>query len=281
MAYPPASPEHSQATPRDLMTTRCQYAPQLKIHEPLSLTEARRLHRKYAKRKLSAYCTKLFRHHYGFAVKIAMRYVRPEFPADEAISAAVRGLLEALRRYNPRKGAFTTFSYWWIIKHVLNEKAFSVDIVKLPVGLVRLSRKAQRLRIEYGNDDETIAAELGVDVDELEAIEELHQYSRTVEMDPHDGPGGSPHTAIDSAPNPREALEESERMSEQELMRIDLRDALAQLSPQERDIVLARFVEDPPSFNTLGKKYRVSGEAIRVIYLRAMEKVKSYCGGTD
>lgn len=263
------------------MTTRCQYAPQLKLHEPLSLAEARRLHRKYAKRKLSAYCTKLFRHHYGFAVKIAMRYVRPEFPADEAISAAVRGLLEALRRYNPRKGAFTTFSYWWIIKHVLNEKAFSVDVVRLPVGLVRLSRRAQRLRLELGSDDDAIAAELGIDVEELEQIEELHQYSRTVEMNAQDDSNLHHPTAIDPSPDPREALEESERVSEQESMRLDLRNALSRLTPQEREIVLARYVEEPPSFNLLGKRYRLSGETVRGIYLRAMEKIRSSCGGHE
>ena len=263
------------------MTTRCQYAPQLKLHEPLSLAEARRLHRKYAKRKLSAYCTKLFRHHYGFAVKIAMRYVRPEFPADEAISAAVRGLLEALRRYNPRKGAFTTFSYWWIIKHVLNEKAFSVDVVRLPVGLVRLSRRAQRLRVELGSDDDAIAAELGIDVEQLEHIEDLHQCSRTVEMNVQDDQSGAQHAAIDPSPNPREALEEDERGSEQESMRIELREALDRLSPQERDIVLARFVDNPPSFNQLGRQYKMSGEAIRIIYLRAMEKIRAGCGGAE
>jgi len=254
------------------------YAPQLTVSDREILTPAqvRELHRKYSKRRLTKTCLLLFQHHYGFAVRTAMRYVRPEFPADEAISASVRGLLEALRRYKPSKGAFTTFSYWWMIKFILQEKAFALDVVRLPVGLVRQSRRAQRLRVELGADDFSIARELGVDVVELSHLEDLHVAPRSVPIHMEETTN---HVAAleDSAPNPREALEAGERPPDRERMQMELDHALHTLGANARMVVLARHREDPESFDSLAKKLRTNRDAVRKIYAQAMQQLREQC----
>ena len=64
-------------------------------------------------------------------------------------------------------------------------------------------------------------------------------------------------------------------------MRIDLRDALKMLDERTRDIVMSRFLDEPKSFDELGRRHHLSREAVRQIYLDAMERIKSYCGGTN
>lgn len=240
---------------------------------PLSIGDLTRLHASYAKSRRRADCDKLFRHHYGFAVRTAMKYVRPEFPSDEAISAAVHGLIEALKRYVPDKGAFTTFSFWWMLKFILREKAFSKDVVKLPVGLVRKSRRMRRLRLELGADDIAIAKELGVNVAELEQLEELHLHPTA-----SGGLVNLGNAHIDESPNPREALELKEEPLEQDCMREELQEALKALTTRERTVVLARYCAEPRSFESLGKALGITHQGARKIYIIAMAKIKSYCG---
>lgn len=246
----------------------------------LTPAEALEIHRRYARRKLSKHCEALFHHHYGFVVRVAMRYVRPAFPADEAISAAVRGFLEALRRYDPKKGAFTTFSYWWMLKFILREKAAALDVVKLPTLVVRLSRRAQRLRLALGDDDMAIARELGVDVSELAHLEGLHQAVRTETISSGDLSlgGASRREPLDESPNPREALEAMETPPEEEAIRAELAEALLTLTPLERQIVVARHAENVTSFESLGRRYKCSREQVRKLFISAMLKLQRYCG---
>jgi len=257
-----------------------RYTDPLNVHSPLTPAEAKELHRRYAKRKISRHCEHLFRFHYGFMVRIASRYVRPNFPADEAISAAVRGFLEALRRYDPKKGAFTTFSYWWMLKFILREKAAALDVVKLPTLVVRLSRRAQKLRVQMGDDDLAIAKELGVNVSELAALEGLHVNPRTESISGGDEFPRHPgwQEPADPSPNPRETLERKEQPLEEDAIRQELDEALRELSAMERQVVEARHSEDPTSFEALGRRYGCSREQVRKVFLAAMDKIKKYCG---
>jgi RNA polymerase sigma factor (sigma-70 family) len=45
---------------------------------------------------------------------------RPDWEED-LIAAGLRGLVEAVRRYDPAKGKLSTYAYWWIKRRVLEE----------------------------------------------------------------------------------------------------------------------------------------------------------------
>ncbi len=243
--------------------------------------EALDLHRRYAKRKLNQYCERLFKHHFAFAVNVAVRYARPDFPAEEAISAAVNGLLEALRRYDPDKAAFTTFSYWWMLKYILQERAFAREVVRLPIGVVRKARQARRLRVKLGHDDLLIAEEMGVDVRELERIENIHsQFPRIGEI--NDGFWMSEDALgahVDPAPNPAEALEQSEDQKIEAIRRRSLTKVLGNMRTRDREIIEARFRNPPVPFGVLGKRYGMTREGVRKLFVAAMLTLKSRCHG--
>lgn len=246
--------------------------------------EALDLHRRYAKRKLNQYCERLFKHHFAFAVRIAMRYVRDEFPADEAISAAVSGLLEALRRYDPEKSAFTTFSYWWMLKHVLQERAFAKDVVRLPIGVIRKARQARRLRVKLGANDFQIARELGVDLEELERIEDVHGHPTTCRMSaPPDGSVWVPDTLLenraDQSPTPAEALEQAEERKLDATRQRALSKVLGNMRGRDREVIEARFRNPPVPFGVLGKRYGMTREGVRKLFVAAMLTLKSRCHG--
>jgi len=237
----------------------------------LDTVELEELHLRYLKRHLTEDRDKLFRAHYGFAVRTAMRYVRPEFTADEAISAACRGLLEAIIRFDPVRGRFTTFSFWWMLKFLLQERAFSRNMVRLPPGLVRQARKAGKLRATFGQDDLRVAKELGVNLAELSQIENLY----VPQLNDSTGFNGWGVTEED----PSSELINKEYEEVRDKAAAAMHDTLSEMTPRDRDIVMSRQLDPPTPYGTTGKKHGLTHEGVRKIYNRLMAKLKKKCGG--
>jgi RNA polymerase sigma factor (sigma-70 family) len=227
--------------------------------------EAMRAHKLYAKHHRAFHRDLLLRYHYGFAAKVALRYTTPEFPIDEALSAACRGLLEALKRYKPRKGTFTTFSYWWMLKYITLERSFAKHIVPLPGGLVRKNRKLRQLQ-NSGHSEVVISRLLKLSAKEVEQLKTLHAE-----------PSGCPLNWVDvdsipdEQPTPVECLQSKDTNFEVE----SLRAALATLTEREQVIVLGRFCTPPKSLKLLGVEVGLSDESVRKIFSEAMRKLKA------
>ena len=227
--------------------------------------EASRAHRLYAKYHRAFHRDLLLRYHYGFAAKVALRYTTAEFPIDEALSAACRGLLEALKRYRPRKGTFTTFSYWWMLKFITLERSFAKHIVALPGGLVRKNRKLRQLQ-DSGHSEVVIARLLKLSAKEVEQLRALHAE-----------PSGCPLAGMDienipdGRPTPVESLQEQDPDNEREA----LGRAMDKLPERERLIVLGRFANPPKSLKVLGLEVGLSDEGVRKIFTETMKRLKA------
>ena len=170
--------------------------------------------------------------------------------------------MEALKRYNPNDGAFTTFSYWWMRKYILLEKQTLKDVVQIPVGMLRQNRRLRKLR-HAGRSDVEICQELSIELEELENLETLHE-----------SPTGNPNSTVDVAdhsPTPREALEEKESVHTERSQW--LQKAMGRMSAKERTILVARNQNPPISLSVLAKQLQLSGEGVRKIYLAAVAKL--------
>lgn len=207
---------------------------------------------------------KLLKHHHGFAVQIARRYASPHLSYDEATAAALRGLYEALKRYEPKQGAFTTFSYWWILKALLHERTFAKNVVKLPVMVVRHSRKIQKLMAK-GFTDEQIAQELMLTVEEVRVYAEVHLQPTGSGLVDQDG------DQIDIATS-----DEVHENAERDSMKEELDRAINRLSKRAQIIVKGRLQTEPRTFTELGRQCKVSRQRAIDIYDESIETIKFF-----
>lgn len=207
---------------------------------------------------------KLLKHHHGFAAQIARRYASPHLSFDEATVAALRGLHEALKRYEPKQGAFTTFAYWWILKALLHERTFAKNVVRLPVAIVRHSRKIQKLMAK-GFTDEQIASELMLTVEEVRLYAEVHLQ-----------PTGSGLVTEEGEQKDIATSDEVHEKAEADSMREELDHAINRLSKRAQIIVRGRLRNEPQTFTELGRQSGVSRQRAIDIYDESIKTIKFF-----
>src|SRR5262245_51361957 len=101
-------------------------------------------------------------------VKIARDYEDYGLPLLDLINEGNMGLMKAVERFDPRKGAkLSTYASWWIKQSIRRALANQSKTIRLPVHVVdklfHMRRAAVKLQEELGREatDEELAEELG------------------------------------------------------------------------------------------------------------------------
>ena len=215
-------------------------------------------------------------------VKIAHDYENFGLPLLDLISEGNIGLMKAVERFDPAKGAkLSTYAAWWIKQSIRRALANQSRTVRLPVHVTdkigQLHRLAHRLTETLGR--EPTDDELGLALD-LPAHKVNQLRSLSVRPTSLDAPlNGSDDD--DSTPF-AEITKDSKQMTPFELLRFktlrqDIRQQLDSLSPREAEILNLRFGldgNDPRTLEEVGHKFRVSRERIRQIQDQALVKLR-------
>jgi RNA polymerase sigma-B factor len=164
----------------------------------------------------------------------AHRYERPGTEHDDLVQAGSVGLLNAIERYDRRRGeVFTAFAVPTIVGEIKRHVRDRTAMVKLPRPLqeagARLPRARSDLtaRLQRPPSDAELAAELGIPREDLARLEEAGRAQNLA-----DGSGGDV-----SDPETDRELDLSDD-------RLELAGAFRVLDPTERAIVNLRFVKD-------------------------------------
>src|ERR1700752_4296028 len=101
-------------------------------------------------------------------VKIAHDYANLGLPLLDLVSEGNIGLIKAVERFDPAKGAkLSTYAAWWIKQSITAALSNQVKTIRLPIHLVEKISKVRRLTLELANDlgreptDDELAEELG------------------------------------------------------------------------------------------------------------------------
>lgn len=220
--------------------------------------QVRALHKRFRRFRRKDDGEALLLWHRGFARQVAAKYTCTFLGHAEAMACAERGLYEALKRFDVDQGAFTTFAFFWMQKFILAEKAFLKNVVRIPVSVVRRSRRVQAME-KRGASSSDIARELGVDEAEVERLSALHHAPTGVPSSPANLFG----LADTTDQSVQQQLESEER-------RTALRAAIRRLDSRARIIVLGRHANPPKSFVALARQCKMSRRTVESTFARAM-----------
>lgn len=217
-------------------------------------------------------------------VSIAKRYAPsndPEMLMD-LIQEGNVGLMRAVDRFQPeRQTRFSTYGVYWIKQAILRALK-SRRIVRLPENVVdrvlEMQRTRQQLYQLLGRvpASEEIAKEMKLSIEQVRRLEEA--ATDVISLD-RSVRGGDDNEATQL----KELLEDLEApqpdaIARTQLIRNEIRSAVATLPSRERKILELRFGladQEPHTLEDIGLEFGISRERVRQLQNTALERLRS------
>jgi len=212
-------------------------------------------------------------------VKIARDYEGIGLPLLDLISEGNIGLMKAVERFDPAKGAkLSTYASWWIKQAMKRALATQSKTIRVPVHMLdklrEMRRIASRLHERLGREpaDEELAIELGITPERVAQMRAA--ASRPASLDaPMDGEDSSLLGEVvedEKADTPYELLEDK-------ALKRMLAEMVRALPPRQASILNARFGLDggpPQNLEQVGVVLGITRERVRQIQNSAFEKLR-------
>jgi RNA polymerase primary sigma factor len=212
-------------------------------------------------------------------VKIAREYENLGLPLLDLINEGNIGLMKAVEKFDPAKGAkLSSYSSWWIKQSIRRALANQSKTIRLPVNAVdqiyHLRKASAKLHEVIGRDptDEELAQEVGLSVRRVSELRDaaVRPASLDAPLGDEDSSTLGEVVADENAPNPYQLFEDRNSLSK-------LGELIARLPERESRIIRSRFGLDDGREKTLeeiGVKFRLTRERIRQLQNLALVKLR-------
>lgn len=272
-AAPAPLPQAELSSPLSMYMRDAGQVPLLTAQEEIQL--AKRIRRGDAAAR-----EHMIRANLRFVIKIAREYEHLGLPLLDLINEGNIGLMIAVDRFDPRKGAkLSTYSSWWIRQSIRRALATQGKTIRLPVyaadQVYHMSRAELRLREQLGRDatERELADELGLSSDRIGELRvaSLRPASLDAPLGDDDSSRLSEVIADENAHLPGEDLD---RESQLDLMRAQL----PKLPAREAHILRLRFGLDGGPERTLediGAMMNLTRERIRQLQNLALSRLRT------
>lgn len=220
------------------------------------------------------------------AVSLAMKAGRGGLPLDDLIQEASIGLMVALDRFDPDYGCgFGTFARYYVrsrlqiytLENIAPMRIFNTAATKSL--LARFSRYRREIEGATGQplDSEgrkLICKRLGISEDQLRRFEMAVTMPATVDSGAGFQEDDNNRSQQLADPGPGVETMVLGRLARRQMTSL-LKNALAQLSERDAEVIRARHLrEQPMTLDALSQKLGVSRERVRQIELRSLRRLQ-------
>jgi RNA polymerase sigma-32 factor len=287
------SKKNSNATGKNLVPSKglvdplIQYINEINKYDLLSIDEEKELTQKLFETGDIEIARKLVVANLRLVVKIAFEYRNAYQNILDLIQEGNIGLMKAVSKYDPSKGAkLSYYASWWIKSYILK---FILDNFRL----IKIGTTAEQKKLFYNLMNEKERFEkLGIKPDPKQISMNLGVSEKAViEMDKRLGSHGQ-EVSID-LPISRESdsttlgdtiageegsfVDEISHAQDLEILQDKLKDFMTTLKDRDQEIFKKRLLSEvQPSLQSIADDYGVSRERIRQIEERLLEKLKVY-----
>ncbi len=220
-------------------------------------------------------------------VKIALEYRNAYKNIMDLIQEGNIGLMKAVSKYDPSKGAkLSYYASWWIRSYILKFILDNFRLVKIGTTqeqkklFYNLMREKQRLMsLGIAPDVKLLSDNLGVSEKAvIEMDQRLSSHGQEVSFDkPLDDSAGSQTLGDIIGDNDESVESKLANLQNLEILQEHLGEFVKNLKPRDQEIFKKRLLSEiPESLQSIADQYGVSRERIRQVEERLIEQLKVY-----
>ncbi|MCO4753363.1 MAG: RNA polymerase factor sigma-32 [Bacteriovoracaceae bacterium] len=264
-----------------------QYIKEISQYQLLEKDEEARLVKQLAETGDINAAKKLVVANLRLVVKIAMEYRNAYKNIMDLIQEGNIGLMKAVSKYNPEKGAkLSYYASWWIRSYILKFILDNFRLIKIGTTaeqkklFYNLMREKERL-LNQGIEPEhkLLSENLGVSEKAVKEMDlRLSSSGAEMSLDQKLSDESGSSSFLDTLEGSDIPIDENlGHLESLEILEDQLKNFIEELKPRDKEIFKKRLLSEvPPSLQSIADGYGVSRERIRQIEARLIEKLKVY-----
>ncbi len=216
-------------------------------------------------------------------MSITRNYTKAGVPLLDLIQEGNMGLIRAVEKFDYKLGfKLSTYATWWIRQAVTRALADQGRTIRLPVHVAEQVRRAQRSRRQLAqklNRDpsmEEIAKDSGFTLERTRELFDMIEDPVSLETPVGDGESSVADMIEDTSSESPDTATNAQARS------VELAEALDQLNPRMKHVVVRRFGLDgqpPQTLEDVGTDLGITRERVRQLETRALRELRNVAPG--